>query len=73
MSDLLTNDEIVELTEKTRHSAQRRVLEKLGIKFTPRPDGTLIVARAHRDAVLGLRATVRAVEQVATPNWAALD
>lgn len=73
MADLLTKDEIKELTGKSRRSAQRRVLEKLGIKVTPRPNGTLIVARAHRDAALGLRSVVRQVEQVASPNFAALD
>lgn len=72
-SDLLTDHEIVELTHKTRRAAQRRVLESLGIKVTPRPDGTLIVARAHRDAALGLRKTVRAMEQAAIPNFSALD
>jgi hypothetical protein len=71
--DLLTDDELVELTHKTRRAAQRRVLESLGIKVTPRPDGSLIVARAHRDAALGLRRTVRAIEQAATPNFSALD
>lgn len=76
-SDLLTEDEIVELTGKTRQSAQRRALEKLGIKATPRPGRNegLIVCRAHRDAALGLRKTVRTIEQQvsAEPNFAALD
>lgn len=76
VSDFLTEDEIVELTGKTRQSAQRRALERLGIKCTPRPgrnDG-LLVAREHRDAALGLRKAVRqiSIEQV-TPNFAALD
>ena len=70
--DLLTTDELVELTKKTRRSAQRRVLEKLKIRYTPHPDGHLLVLRAHRDAALGFRNTVRAIEQV-TPNFAALD
>jgi hypothetical protein len=72
-TDLLSRQELIELTEKTRRSAQRRVLEKLGIKVTVRPNGTLIVLRAHRDAALGLRHAQRAVEPAATPNWAALD
>ena len=75
MSDLLTHEEIAELTGKTKQSAQRRVLEKLGIKVTPRPgrNAGLIVMRAHRDAALGLRNTVRKIEQAAAPNFAALD
>ncbi len=72
-SDLLTKDELVELTGKVRRSAQARVLRDLGIKVTRRPNGSLIVARAHRDAALGLRNTVRKIEQAAAPNFAALD
>lgn len=72
-NELLSEQELAELTNKVRHKAQRRVLDQLGIKVTPRPDGSLIVLRAHRDAALGLRRTVRAIEQTATPNWAALD
>jgi len=72
MSDLLSENEIVELTGKTKHSAQARELAKLGIRCRPRSNGTLIVAREHRDAVLGLRKTVRHIEQ-AGPNFAALD
>lgn len=77
-SDLLTEDEIIELTKKTKQSAQRRVLEKLGIRVTPRPgrNAGLIVCRAHRDAALGLRKTIRTVETptpAAAPNFAALD
>jgi hypothetical protein len=76
-SDLLTEDEIVELTGKTKQSAQLRALEKLGIRATPRPGRNqgLLVCRAHRDAALGLRRSVRVIEpqQVAAPNFAALD
>ena len=73
--DLLTKEEIAELTGKVRQSAQRRVLEQLGIKVTPRPgrNAGLIVLRAHRDAALGLRKTVQRIEQAAVPNFAALD
>lgn len=75
MSDLLTHDELVELTGKTRQSAQRRVLEQLGIKVTPRPgrNAGLIVMRAHRDAALGVRKAVQRIEQAAVPNFSALD
>jgi len=75
MDDILTEIEVVALTGKVRHHAQRRMLEALGIRYTPRPgrNATLIVMRAHRDAALGLRKTMRVVEQPAAPNFAALD
>jgi hypothetical protein len=71
--DILSKEELVSLTEKVRHAAQARVLDAIGIRYRQRPDGTLIVARAHRDAVLGLRNTSRPTEQKAVPNFAALD
>jgi hypothetical protein len=73
VDDILTEAEIVALTDKVRHAAQARVLDAICIRYKPRPNGSLIVARAHRDAVLGLRNTVRPVEQKATPNFGALD
>lgn len=73
MNELLSEQEIAELTKKTRHAAQRRELAKLRIRYTPRSDGSLIVLRAHRDAALGFRSTVQTLEQIATPNFAALD
>lgn len=73
--DILTEGEIQALTSKKKPSAQRKVLDALHIRYTPRPDrsGRLIVLRAHRDAALGLRKTARPVEQPAMPDWAALD
>jgi hypothetical protein len=55
VSDLLSEQEIRDLTKKQAHPAQERELAKLGIRAKPRSDGSLIVLRAHRDAVLGLR------------------
>jgi hypothetical protein len=51
---VLSRDELVVLTEKERRAAQIRVLEFLGIRYTFRPDGSLIVHRAHVDAALGV-------------------
>lgn len=73
MDDILTEPEVVALTEKVRHSAQGRELAHLHIKATQRSDGSWIVLRAHRDAALGLRKTTRPVEQTAAPDFAALD
>ena len=50
---LLTADELVELTGKTRRAMQRDVLDALGIPFKTRPDGTLVVLRVAVQAALG--------------------
>lgn len=47
MSLCLTPEEIQEITQKTRYSAQRRVLRAMGIESKPRPDGSVLVDRAH--------------------------
>jgi Domain of unknown function (DUF4224) len=44
---VLSEQELVELTEKTRPSAQARVLDFMGIFYRPRPDGSLAVLRIH--------------------------
>ncbi len=49
MSICLTKKEISELTLKTQHSAQVRVLAKMGIRYTLRPDGSPVVL--HSDLV----------------------
>jgi hypothetical protein len=67
MSDILTEQEVFELTLKRRPSAQERVLIRLGIDCRKRPDGSLVVLRAHRDEVLGIR---RPRSQTSEINWA---
>jgi hypothetical protein len=44
---VLSKQELVELTRKTRPSAQARVLDFMGIDYKPRPDGSLAVLRIH--------------------------
>jgi len=56
MSDdslLLSPAEIIELTGKQRKKAQTRVLRALGVRYSPRPDGSLIVGRAALARLLG--------------------
>lgn len=50
---LLSVDELVELTGKTRRGAQGDVLRALGIPFKARPDGSLVVLRDAVQAALG--------------------
>jgi hypothetical protein len=49
----LTADEICELTGAKWRSAQARALGMMGIESKTRPDGSLVVLRAHVEKVLG--------------------
>jgi len=52
---LLTESELVDLTGKSRPSAQVRALSRVGIDHLIRPDGTVAVARALVEKLLGLQ------------------
>lgn len=67
----LTEDEIIELTKKTRRSSQRAVLNSLGIVHKVRPDGSLVVASAHANKVFGVTDDKRRAAEK-EPNWGAL-
>lgn len=55
---ILTPAELAELTGKRRQDAQRRVLDRMGLRYMVRPDGTLAVLRAHVENVMGGVATI---------------
>lgn len=52
---ILTTDELVALTERTKNSAQCRALDALGITYRKRLDGSPVVLRATVDAILGAK------------------
>lgn len=47
---ILSEEEIVVLTKKSRHAWQARELDFLGIPYKPRSDGSLLVLRIHVEA-----------------------
>ena len=49
----LTDEEIADLTQRTRRPAQSRVLTFMGIDHKLRPDGSIAVLRAHVERQLG--------------------
>jgi len=68
----LSKDEIEGLTLKKQRSAQAAVLNALGIIHKRRPDASLVVLRAHVEAVLGGK--VRQPDRPSfEPNWAAVN
>lgn len=44
---ILTPAELETFTGKATSGRQRRVLDFLGVRYRPRPDGSLIVLRIH--------------------------
>jgi hypothetical protein len=50
---ILTESEIIELTDKTQHSAQARQLDFMGITYSKRGDGSLVVSARHLAKLLG--------------------
>lgn len=68
---VLTKDELRELTQRNRRDAQVCVLRHMGIEHRIRPDGTVVVLRAHVDAVLGGVDTPR-IKARPEPDWTAL-
>ncbi len=67
---ILTEEDLVTLTGKQQHRAQRRILDALGIISRVRPDGSLVVLRAHVEEVLGLSDSGK-VPKSPEPNWSA--
>ena len=43
----LTDEELETLTGRTRHKAQAKVLDFMGIPYKSRPDGSLVVLRVN--------------------------
>lgn len=55
----LTREEVAELTARKRAAAQARVLRGLGIEHRIRPDGSVLILRAHVEHLLGGAVTKR--------------
>jgi hypothetical protein len=50
----LTYTELVELTDKRRHVSQAKALGEMGILYRLRSDGTVAVAKAHVEQIMGV-------------------
>lgn len=55
---VLSQTEVQDVTGHRRRDAQRRALEKMGLRYSVRPNGSLAVLRAHANAVMGLGAQI---------------
>lgn len=54
MDMFLTAEEMIEMTGRQRSDAQVRVLKFMGIEHRIRPDGKVVVLRAHVESVFGI-------------------
>jgi hypothetical protein len=60
MRDLwLSDEEMQRATGRARPSAQARALQRMGVPFQRRPDGSLLVSRAALESALSGSAIVR--------------
>lgn len=48
---ILSEQDLVDLTQKVRPKAQARVLDFMGIPHRPRSDGSLVVLRIHVEVI----------------------
>jgi hypothetical protein len=67
----LSADEVIELTKRQRHAAQRRALIGLGITFRVRRDGSLAVLRAHVEEMFGVQGRHSTPKEI-EPDWDAM-
>lgn len=70
---LLTEQELVELTNRKRRDSQGKSLSYMGITYRVRPDGSLAVLRDHVTEMLGGKILVISEKKRTEPNWSALS
>lgn len=68
---ILTDDEVVIVTKRSRRSAQARMLRAMGIEHKERPGECPAVLRAHVEHLLGSK-TPATVERSLEPDWDAV-
>jgi len=74
MDDMfLSADEISSMTSRVQRAAQAKVLRTMGVEFRQRPDGSLVIARAHVEKIFGCAAEKNKKTREFTPNWNGLN
>lgn len=68
----LDAEEIRSMTDRKTHSAQRKMLNALGIVYKVRADGSLLVLRSHVERELGGALPATASKKEFIPNWSAV-
>ena len=69
----LEDEEIAQLTNRLKKPAQVRVLNAMGIEHKVRPDGSIVILRAHIIKVFdGADEVSRRKKKIPEPNWDAI-
>lgn len=68
----LTDEQVEELTHRTRRDAQVRALRFMGIEHRVRPDGSVAVLRSHVQRILGDGAVAAKAKKEIEPDWSAI-
>lgn len=69
----LDEEEVREMTDRKTRSAQRKMLNALGITYKVRADGSILVLRAHVERELGGASTEAVRKKEFVPNWSAAN
>lgn len=69
---ILSHQELIKLTGRTRKDAQVCALRFMGIEHRLRPDGSVVVSRSHVERILGGSSTDKLNKSIVEPNWSAI-
>lgn len=64
----LTDDDLTELTGKRQNAARIRVLNSIGVQHKIRPDGSVVVLRAHVERLFGEKPS-KPEKEPWKPSW----
>ncbi|CAD6548811.1 hypothetical protein LMG28727_04895 [Paraburkholderia kirstenboschensis] len=67
-SMFLTDDDLTELTSKRRNSLRIHALNSMGVQHKIRPDGSIVVLRAHVERLFGEKPS-KPEEPTWEPDW----
>ena len=68
---ILSGVELKDLTGRRQKACQVQALRFMGIEHKVRPDGSVVVLKAHVEQSLGLREDRKAIKEF-EPNWGAI-
>lgn len=68
---ILSDLELRGLTGRRQKASQIQTLRFMGIEHKVRPDGSVVVLKAHVEQSLGLREDRKAIKEF-EPNWGAI-
>lgn len=71
-SIFLSLTEVIDLTHRRTRNSQVSALRQMGIDHKVRPDGSLVVLRAHIEKTFGATLATGKIKKKSEPDWSAL-